>query len=114
MTKTNSNKKKNLVCQSNFSSGDHNKATDEEERVIARTKMVGGGGGKFGKVWVENLNKPDQKYFPLSRFFFLVFQILSGVLQVIKFQIFSSRNFSNQIKSMAKVWGAVRFVGVAV
>jgi len=67
--------------------------------------MVGGGGGKFGKVWVENLNKPDQKYFPLSRFFFLVFQILSGVLQVIKFQIFSSRNFSNQIKSMPKVWG---------
>jgi len=32
--------------------------------------MVGGGGGKFGKVWVENLNKPDQKYFPLSTFFF--------------------------------------------
>jgi len=113
-----------LVCQSNFSSEDHNKATGEEERVIATTAKKGWGiveRGEVGSIWKNVGGKPQQtrpKIFLSSPFFFffLVFHFFF-VLWVIKFQIFffSSQNFSNQIKSKANVVGGCgRDEGVAV
>jgi len=113
MTKTNSNKKKSCLPIKFF------KWRPQQSNWRGRTgnSENKNGWGRGRKIRESVGGKPQQtrpKIFPSFSFFFLVFQILSGVLQVIKFQIFSSRNFSNQIKSMAKVWGAVRFVGVAV